>query len=160
MFILKFTLFKSYTAIWNSISPLIKDRDILRTQTIGYWPLERGDIIIFIPEWKSEMNYKRIFWLPWETVKIQSGKVEICKDNQCTILNEDYLPSWTITDVIAWSTEFTLTNGYFLLWDNRSWSTDSRYCFWLGCSSENSIYEIMEDNIIGEVVRINKQIIQ
>jgi hypothetical protein len=108
---------------------------------------ERGDIISFIPEGKEITLIKRIIWLPWETVKIINNNVEICNNNDsCTVLAEWYL-NWVITEVRNGElNEFKLDKWFFVLGDNRGFSTDSINCFSLGCSDELN-YEVPLQNI-------------
>ena len=67
-------------------------------------------------------------------------------------LDERYLPKNTITSTaVCKVSEFGVTeDGYFVMGDNRSQSTDSRCCFGLGCF-ENSNYLVHPRDIIGKV---------
>ena len=150
-----FLTFKRLIITWNSMSPSVKQWEIVLIQTMGYWKLERWDIILFELEGKTEPYLKRIIWLPWETVKIEWWQVQICKNNQCNILEEDYLLSWILTNLVPQDTpNFSLTNWYFVMWDNRSWSSDSRDCFSLECNTNDSTYEIQPEKIIGKTIHI------
>ncbi len=82
---------------------------------------KRGDIVIFQhPEIDEKYVIKRIIALPGETVELRSGRVYI----NGILLTEDYITSYS-TDNFS---SVTVPNGeYFILGDNRKYSTDSRY---------------------------------
>jgi hypothetical protein len=48
-------------------------------------------------------------------------------------------------------TEFEIKEWYFVMWDNRWFSTDSLCCFGLGCY-DGATYEVTEDDIIWKVL--------
>ncbi|KKQ17523.1 MAG: Signal peptidase I [Berkelbacteria bacterium GW2011_GWA1_36_9] len=87
----------------------------------------RGEVIIFqFPKNIDEDYIKRIVGLPGENIKIENGQIFI----NGLLLNENYLPSNTQTDVRANPEDtlnITLNPGeYFVLGDNRDNSSDSR----------------------------------
>ena len=125
---IRYFLFQPFIVKGESMSPNFESGDYLIVDEISYRfsDLQRGDVIVFdFPKDISQRFIKRVIGLPGETVQVQSGKVEITKDGQTTILNEKYLPNnlQTIGNV-----SLTLKSGeYFVMGDNREYSYDSRY---------------------------------
>ena len=158
VFLIKYFIFTPFTVVWHSMEPNIHNGDFLIVNEI--WPrlndykFKRWDIIIFAPPGQNVDYIKRIIWLPWETVKIISGYVYICKDKLsgtwlvCKKLDEKYLPNWTITKTpCKINTFYVKPWTYFVLGDNRMHSTDSRCCFGVWCYSWAS-YLVPKQNII------------
>lgn len=158
---IRFFLFNPYTVVWQSMEPTFDEKDfiIVDKVTAKFKSYERWDIIVFVPEWKDVPYIKRVIWVPGDIVKIKDGWVYVCNKSSewetCNELKEPYLPSWTQTKASCNISEFTVTEwSYFVLWDNRNHSTDSRCCFGLGCY-EWSNYLISQKYIIWKVyVRI------
>jgi len=135
--------------------PTIKEEDFIIVDKIS-WRIkeyQRWDIIVFVPPGKDVPYVKRIIWLPWETVTVKDNTVTICsKDDQdCSILQQDFLPTGTITEANCGKTSFEVTWGYFVMGDNRWASTDSRCCFWLYCY-EHTNYIVPDSHILGKVL--------
>lgn len=149
---IRFFVANPYTVVGASMSPTFEENDFIIVDKITprFSDLQRGDVIVFVPPGKTIPYIKRIVGLPWETVKIKKNFVEICSDDQCIVLDESYLPESTKTDIRCGISEFVVTDGFFVMWDNRSFSTDSRCCFGLNCY-EWSTYEVPYDHIIGKV---------
>jgi len=121
-----------------------------------FYSIKRWDTIVFTPEWKKSVFVKRIIWLPGETIKIKEGKIEVCNNNSCEKLEEKYINNTVSTNTdYCKINEFNLKEWYFVLWDNRNHSTDSRCCFWLQCNSKKS-YEVNKKDIIGKVIHTIK----
>ena len=88
-------------------------------------PLERGDVVL-LDDGKEDYAVKRIIGLPGETVHLWRGRVFINRQ----MLIEPYLPKYTFTYPIERARRgatFILGEGeYFVLGDNRPYSSDSR----------------------------------
>lgn len=116
--------------------------------------LERWDIVVI----QLGKNYyaKRVIGLPWEVLQIEDGGVSIMSkiDTEAQLLVENYLVPENKETLIRGSRElenFNIPdNNYFLLWDNRSHSTDSRTCFRI--CREGSSHYISMDQIIWKLV--------
>lgn len=138
-----------------SMYPTIHDKDFILVDKISHRlsDYKKGDIIVFVPPGKTDPYVKRIIWLSWETVTIKDNTVKICKTdtNNCQILDQSFLPEGTITKADCGKDTFKVTQWFFVMGDNRWWSTDSRCCFWLQCF-EHTNYLVPEDYIIGKVV--------
>lgn len=99
----------------------------LQTAYLFHEP-ERGDIVIFkypVDDALGTTTYyiKRIIGLPGETVNIRDGKVYI--NDSDTPIDESYINGeWTVRN----SGTYTVPDGcYFMMGDNRNYSSDSRY---------------------------------
>ncbi len=151
---IRFFIVNIYNVVWLSMAPTFLDKDFIVVEKISsnMWSLDRWDVIIFMPNWQDKPYVKRIVWLPWETVKIENWSVQICNDNDCEILEEPYIQDSIETVATCWIDEFPITEWYFVLWDNRGHSTDSRCCFNSIWCYENSSYEVLNNEIIGHVV--------
>jgi signal peptidase I len=116
------------------------DREFIIVDRLSYiiWEVDRGDVVVFKPNISEEKKYflKRIVGIPWDSIKIEDWKVYLKKeiDTDFIELDEKYL-----NDENKW---FTFVSGskamhqysiwewqYFVMWDNRNHSTDSRECF-------------------------------
>ena len=154
-----------YTVIWSSMDPNFHQKDwiIVEKITQRFSTFERGDVIVFVAQWKTSPYIKRIIWLPWETVQFQDGEVYICSDNipdgsaikdsewnNCEKLPEPYLPEWRKTNATCGKDEFKVQWWYFVMWDNRWRTTDSLCCFWIECY-EWANYIVGDKDLIGKV---------
>lgn len=140
-----------FEMVGSSMNPTFIEWDYLLAEKIdNKKSFERWDLIVFKTPWKNALSIKRIIWLPGETLKIQENNVYICKNNACEKIKEEYLGKDKKTEVRHWIKEFKINNGYFVMWDNRWFSTDSRYCFQLDCY-ESAIYEVPYENVIWKI---------
>ena len=161
---IKYFIFTPFNVVGHSMEPTVHNGDFLIVNEITprlKKQLHRWQIVIFSPPWKDIDYIKRIIGLPGEIVKIMSGSVYICHKNwswmNCKKLKEPYLATWTITKPTCWIDTFYVKSWtYFVLWDNREHSTDSRCCFSVGCYSWAS-YLVPKENIIWiPLLRITK----
>lgn len=138
-----------------------------------WWP-ERGDAVVIRPRvyensWESfaifsspetkKFFLKRIIWVWWDEIKISWGYIYLKKkwESDFSKLDEKYLSKYNYWATYVWLNKETETIyevpdwHYFLLWDNRNASSDSRTCF-LSCSSQNWKYYIPEKDVIWKVL--------
>ena len=152
---IRFFVANPYTVVWSSMAPTFIERDFIIVDKISqkFGNLDRWDVIVFVPQWKTIPYIKRIIWLPWETVKIKEWGVWICdwEWENCERLEENYLPEWLETKTRCGITEFKIETWYFVMWDNRWASTDSLCCFGLGCY-DGATYEVLDEDMIGKVL--------
>lgn len=143
------------------------DREYILVDKISYlkiWSWEfsrpvRGDVVIIKPHTVNNKEYyiKRVIGLPWETISFRYGKVYIKTDATSPEieLQEWYLDpadqSKTFPPLDVSENSFQIPEWeYFLIWDNRSNSIDSRHCF-ISCSLPNTSHFLKRENITGKV---------
>lgn len=125
---------------WQSMYSSYYDREFIIVDRISYilgWP-KRWDVIVFKPYVNDDKKYflKRIIWVPWDILKIEDWNIYIKKSSTSDYvkLDESYLNSENNWYTFVWSDKSTKIyslseDQYFVLWDNRNHSTDSRECF-------------------------------
>ena len=101
--------------------------------------IQRGDVVIFKPGVSEERKYyiKRVIGLPGETLKIEDGRVYLLNpgtEKYEEIEEGGYLLEKNNKNTsVNGSSEASIyeipKGGYFVMWDNRTQSTDSRTCF-------------------------------
>lgn len=125
---IRYFVFQPFIVKGVSMTPAFQSGDYLIVDELSYRfrdPL-RGEVIVFhYPQNPSERFIKRIVGLPFETVILQGGKIEIIDEfNNKEILDEsNYISSQN------WPGEVEISLGedeYFVLGDNRFHSLDSR----------------------------------
>lgn len=154
VFFIRFFIVNPFNVVGMSMYPTIHDKDFILVDKIShrFSDYKRGDIIVFVPPWKTDPYVKRIIGLSGETVTIKDNTVKICKTdtNDCQLLDQGYLPIESITKADCGKDTFKITDGFFVMGDNRWWSTDSRCCFGLQCF-EHTNYQVPNNYIIGKV---------
>jgi len=141
---IRYFLFQPFIVKGDSMVPSFHSGDYLIIDEISYRfnSPQRGDIIVFeYPKDTSHKFIKRIIGLPGETVELKDGEISIYdKNGQKQVLDEkNYLPQakeTTYGDLRVILGE----NEYFVLGDNRAYSSDSR-----------SWGSVPRKNIIGKV---------
>ncbi len=127
-----------------------------------FWSIRepaRGDAVVFNTHIDGKEYFiKRIIWLPWETIKIEEGKVFVKKvgSDEFEYLDETYLneTNYNSTYVRGSDAEkiYELPERwYFVMWDNRNGSTDSRSCF-ASCEFGEKEPYILREDIVGKVL--------
>jgi len=133
-------VFQPFLVRGASMEPSFHNWDYLVVDEISYRfrSPERGDVIVFkFPNDPSQRYIKRIIGLPGETVQVQDGQVAVFRGEERVPLDET---SYTSSDTPG-SIQITLPeNEYFVMGDNRHYSSDSR-----------SWGTLPEDLIIGRV---------
>ncbi len=120
--IIHFTL-QSYVVEGTSMEGNLHNGQRLLVSKITYLfhPPERGDIIIFRFPQDEDIDYvKRIIGLPGDTVEIKEGKVYI----NAHPVDEPYINS---SPTYTMSKQRVPEGNYFVLGDNRNYSSDSHY---------------------------------
>ena len=125
---IRYFLFQPFVIQGASMEPNFHNADYLIVDEISYrfQAPERGQVIVFkYPLDPSKRFIKRIIGLPGETVETKDGQVYITKDGQTMVLKEgQYLPAGL--NVPDMSPMTLKSNQYFVLGDNRPYSSDSQ----------------------------------
>jgi len=126
---IRYFLFQPFVIQGSSMEPNFHQADYLIVDEITYRfrPPERGEVVVFkYPLDPSKRFIKRIIGLPGETVQIKNGQVTIITSNGQTLnLDES---QYITSDLKAPDYgPIVLKDGqYFVLGDNRPWSSDSQ----------------------------------
>ena len=123
-------LFQPHQVKGNSMYVNFHDGEYLLTDKISYRfnQPQRGDVVVFKAPKNEDYDYiKRVIALPGERIKIEAGKVYL---NGGRLDESGYLDPDTVTQAGFYAKEgLTITvpaEGYFVMGDNRSNSSDSR----------------------------------
>ena len=125
---IRYFLFQPFIVKGASMEPNFHSGDYLIIDEISYrfGEPQRGEVIVFrSPRDPSQRYIKRIIGLPDETIEIKEGEITVSRDSQTQVLDE----SPYLSDLLKVSGEHKVTlaeNEYFVLGDNRSFSSDSR----------------------------------
>ena len=134
-----------FSVFGASMEPNFYDHEYIIVNQISYKLKQpkRGDVIVFkYPKDKTKNYIKRIIGLPGEKIEIKDNNVFIYnKENLVgTKLQESYLKEDTETETKNNNNIELKSNEYFVMGDNRKFSSDSR---------EWGI--LTSDNILGKV---------
>jgi len=138
-------LFQPFFVQGASMEPNFEDREYLIVNELGYKTtdvgfnnikffsiksfksLERGDVVVFrYPKNPSQYFIKRVIALPEEKIEIRNGQVIISKEgcNPIILDESEYLAENEKTS--GELSRILKDNEYFVMGDNRSFSSDSR----------------------------------
>lgn len=126
---IRFFVAQPFVVRGASMEPNFQESEYLIIDEASYYfrEPERGEVIVFrYPQNPSEFFIKRIIGLPGEKVEIRDNKVYLTNAEQPEgfILSEEYLPRDALT---IYDTNAELTGEqYFVMGDNRLYSSDSR----------------------------------
>jgi signal peptidase I len=167
VFFIRSFIAEPFQISWQSMANSYYDKEFIIVDRFSYldipllkeWNIARWDVVVFKPNVSKEKQYfiKRIIGLPGETLKISDWKVYVKKvwGTEFVELQENYLSEankWLT--FIRWSkaaTEYNVpADSYFVMWDNRNASTDSRECFF-SCMIEWHSNFIKSDDVTGKV---------
>lgn len=141
VFIIRTFFILPFQINWQSMYSSYYDQEFIIVDRFTYKFLhtpKRWDVIVFKPHVSEDKEYflKRIIWLPWETIKIENWRVYVFSKtlNKYEEIVEPYLSdSNKNATYVSWDKEahtyIVPANSYFVMWDNRNHSTDSRACF-------------------------------
>jgi len=124
---IRYFIFQPFFVQGMSMEPNFYDGDYLIVDEITYRFVDpqRGEVIVFkYPQRPSQRYIKRIVGLPEETISIKEGQISIINKNGTQILDESeyLLDAHTGGEIKVSLSE----NEYFVLGDNRDFSSDSR----------------------------------
>lgn len=135
---LRVFVFQPFLVRGESMEPNFHNWDYLIVDEISYrfGSPDRGDVIVFkFPNDPSQRYIKRIIGLPGETIEIENGEIKILRGAEQFTLNESaYLPN---AETIGTSFITLENDEYFVMGDNRRYSSDSRS--WGALPRENII---------------------
>lgn len=130
-----------------SMDPTFKDEQLFFVNKFVYlfYEPKRYDVVQIIDPQTKKLIIKRVVGLPGESVIIKRGKVYIVSNNGIPEieLSESYLSPTIFTTLKAQNRPikyFVSSGTYFVLGDNRGFSTDSRY-----------YGPVRRENIVGKV---------
>lgn len=127
VFPIRYFLFQPFIVNGTSMAPSFETADYLFIDEISFRfrEPERGEVVVFKAPLEPKDRYiKRIIGLPGETVNVSNGLVYITQTEKFLLDESEYLLEDTVThgevSVILGEKE------YFVMGDNRQFSSDSR----------------------------------
>lgn len=136
-----------------------------RFSTLKIWEykdsnIKRWDVVVFKPmvNPSKEFFIKRIIWKWGDSVRILDWKVYLKKswEKDFLLLDETFLNKENYWNTkVAYEKKERIyivpENKFFVMWDNRSHSSDSRTCFSIGCNGLRDNY-ISWEFVVGKVL--------
>ena len=121
-------VFQPFLVRGDSMVPNFHNGDYLIVDELSYRFLgdpSRGEVIVFkFPGDTSQKYIKRVIGLPGENVEIKEGKENISSTGEQALLEEPYLDQEERTE--GFVSLLLKDNEYFVMGDNREFSSDSR----------------------------------
>ena len=156
VFLVKAFIAETFVVKWVSMRNTYYNDEFIILDRISYLfkNPERGDVVVFDPHVNEQFYLKRVIWVPGDELKIQEWKIFIKQKwkTEFIEINEPYLNEenkWRTFSWSNWVSEYKLwEDEYFLIWDNRNYSTDSRECF-VNCDNRSPF--ISKKDIRGKV---------
>jgi signal peptidase I len=141
---------------WDKLSS-----SILRNIPLHIGDPERWDVVVITPHVDRQKEYyiKRVIGLPGDTLLFQDGEVLIKKPGAEKFIQ---IKEWYLSSVNIGQTrlpenvktnQFLIPEGYYwVMWDNRNNSADSRSCFKSCIGETAAAHFIKRKDIIGKVL--------
>ncbi len=142
VFVIRTFLVMPFQINGSSMMESYYDREFIIVDRFSYITSDpqRWDVVVFKPHVSKDKEFflKRILGVPGDHLKIENGDVYLKKnwEGDYIQLDEEYLADDNKWFTFVWrnksweKTEYIVPTGkYFVMWDNRNNSTDSRECF-------------------------------
>lgn len=149
---------RPYRVDGDSMYPSLRDGSYVLVDSIlpKITGLGRSDVIVYNSQ--QSIYTKRILGLPWETLHIKNSHVYTYENSIENETLEPYLRENTKTCVPGSCINSVQKvydvpkKHYFVLWDNREDSRDSRWCISAeNCENDQPFY-VSHNEIIGKVI--------
>lgn len=123
-------LFRPFEVNGQSMFPNFHDKEFVLTNliTLRLGPIVKGDVIVFKAPPDPEKDFiKRVIGVPGDTVMVKEGSVYVnaAPYNESSYLNSD-VKTYAGTFLREGETITVPVSEYFVMGDNRSYSSDSR----------------------------------
>lgn len=155
----------TYASVWTGESLLTRiEKSLLSHIPVHVWDPIRWDVVVITPHVDKNREYyiKRVVGLPGDTIKFENGEVFIRKSSESGSwefiqLDEVYLSpankgNTRLPDSIEQNI-FKIPEWYYwVMWDNRNNSADSRQCFQNCYGSSEVAHFIKRKDIVWKVL--------